>query len=243
MALSFNGEVPEYGEGDVPPGTDYIAIAAGQYYNLALRSNGSIICWGDRDFCDTLPEGKYVAISAYEWTRYLALTSKGELVAWDSVLGWNHYVPPGTDFVAISSGQRRYAALRADGTVVCWPDCETCNISAFSNSIAISAVPSNFLAITNPRAKEILAVEWQKTKAHIQIQPGEEKDKSAKINRTPAYPVKYVIEATLPEIRDSVMAYCGKGSITGFFPNDLVKEAKDVPDTRPLQGIHDKVLG
>lgn len=151
------------------------------------------------EYCDVPPGNDYVAISASRDSN-LAIISSGELIAWDPYIGWNHYVPPGNDFVAISSGGEHNVALRAEGTVVCWPDYETRNISAFDNSIAISAGSSQVLAITNPHAKEILAAEWQKTKARIKTQPGDEKDDTAGENRIPVYPVTYTIEARLPEV-------------------------------------------
>ena len=243
LALRSNGSIVQWGsnrhgEGEVPTGNDFVSIAAGQYCNFALRSDGSVVCWGSEELCDPPPEDEYVTISAGKWTQHLALTSRGELIAWDNVMGWNHYVPSGTDFVAISVGNGRNVALRSDGTMVCWSPSaySACNTTATSTkAIAIAAASSNVVAITNPRAKEILVVEWERLKARIKSQPGNENERSAAGIRAPVYPVTYVVEAPLPKVQESVMAYCGKEPITGFFINDLIEDASTVPDTYPFR--------
>jgi alpha-tubulin suppressor-like RCC1 family protein len=175
LALHLNGSLVQWGsnlfsEGEVPSGTDYVAIAAGQFCNLALRSNGTIVCWGSEECCDAPPKDEYVAVSANRWTEHLALTSKGEIVAWDNIIGWKRNVPSGNDFIAVSAGREHNLALRSNGTIACWGPTGghgECNISTVPDVIAVSACSPMSLAITNPRAKEILAAEWQKTKARI----------------------------------------------------------------------------
>lgn len=249
LALRSNGTIVAWGNNQsgqeiVPVGNDFIAISAGEYNGVALRSNGTIVCWGAREYCDIPPGNDYVAISASRNSN-LAITSEGELIAWDPFIGWNHYVPPGNDYVAVSNSISGYhLALRANGSVVCWGETGTgiCNISLLINTIAISAGSSQSLAITNPQAKAILTAEWQKTKARIKIQPVGEMEARSWKNRTPVYPVTYVIKAALPEMQDSVMTYCGKEPITGFFPRDLVKDAKNVPGTYPYKEFTIKSL-
>jgi hypothetical protein len=242
LALRSNGTIVAWGNNRsgqeiVPGGNDFVAISAGEYNGLALRSNGTIVCWGAREYCDVPPGNDYVTISASRNSN-LAIKSSGELIAWDPYIGWNHYVPPGNDYVAVSNSISGYhLALRADGTIVCWGETGTgvCNISSSINNIVVSSGSSQSLAITNPQAKEILAAAWQKTKARIKTPPGEEKEVISGKNRTPFYPVTYVTEVALPGVQHSVMTYCGKEPIPGFFIHDLVEDTKNVPGMYPYK--------
>jgi hypothetical protein len=53
------------GQTDVPPGSDFVAIAAGYAHNLALREDGSLVAWGDPadGACDTPAGNDYAAIA------------------------------------------------------------------------------------------------------------------------------------------------------------------------------------
>ena len=50
----------------VPVGNEFIKISSGHNHNLALKSNGSIVGWGDNEFGQaTPPEGNnFIAIAA-----------------------------------------------------------------------------------------------------------------------------------------------------------------------------------
>jgi alpha-tubulin suppressor-like RCC1 family protein len=218
LALRSNGTIVAWGSNNsgqefVPEGNDFIAISAGEYNGIALRSNGSIVCWGAKEYCDVPPGDGYVTISASRNTN-LAIAENGELIAWDPFIGWNQYVPSGNNYVAISNSvDGHHLALQADGTIVCWGETGTgvCNISSSSDNIAIAAGSSQSLAITNPRAREILATEWQKTKARVISQSGN-KDQLQHPVRTPVYPVKYVMNANLSPIPVTIKAYTVLGS-------------------------------
>ena len=116
-------DCPWWGQATPPAGNDYVAIAAGSYFGLALKSDGSIVGWG-RGYCDvTTPpaDTDFVAISAgHDYA--LALKSDGSIVGW----GCNDYgqaqPPPGdnTGFVAISAYYAHSLALKSDGSIVGW---------------------------------------------------------------------------------------------------------------------------
>jgi len=97
------------------------AIAAGAYHSLALKSDGSIVGWGDNDYGQaTPPSGNdFVAIAA-GGDHSLALKSDGSIVGW----GHNHdgqaTPPAGNDFVAIATGGDHSLALKSDGSIVGW---------------------------------------------------------------------------------------------------------------------------
>jgi hypothetical protein len=99
-----------------PPAGNYVAISAGLYYSLALKSDGTIVGWGQLQA--TPPAGNYVAISA-GYYHSLALKSDGSIVGW----GLNddgQATPPAGNYVAISAGGFHSLALKSDGTIVGW---------------------------------------------------------------------------------------------------------------------------
>jgi uncharacterized repeat protein (TIGR01451 family) len=112
------------GQSSVPGGlTDAVAVAAGGYHSLAVRSDGTVVAWGSNSYGQTtVPPGlgtvTQVAGGAF---HSLALKADGTVVAW----GHNGYgqatVPAGLSGVtAISAGNYHSLALKGDGTVVAW---------------------------------------------------------------------------------------------------------------------------
>jgi hypothetical protein len=100
-----------------PEGTDFAAVAAGNY-SLALKTDGSLVSWGSVN--DT-PEGTDFAAVAAGLNHSIALKSDGSLVAW----GTDNYglisdTPTGTDFTAVSAYDTNSLALKADGSIVSW---------------------------------------------------------------------------------------------------------------------------
>lgn len=213
LALRSNGTIACWGgnrsgECTIPPEDDFISVVIGSHIGYALHKNGKIACLGSYiEACDPAPRSDIVAISAYDYFSYLALTSTGELLTWNYIQGWNQYRPPGNNYIAISAGHGNNLALRSDGTIVCWgSESYKCNFSSVQDAIAISAGYQN-LAITNPCAEEILAYEWQKTKERITSTTGGIDLIQPQPSRMPAYPVVYVINTTLPVVPDKVMVY------------------------------------
>jgi hypothetical protein len=145
LALKSDGTVVAWGsdtngQTDVPAGlsgqakalpglspakTGVIAIAAGRTHCLALRSNGTVMAWGDDWKGQTdVPIGLtgVTAISAGSGFS-LALKSDGTVVGWgngDGGYGQSD-VPAGLQGVAaISAGFYNSLALKSDGRVVAW---------------------------------------------------------------------------------------------------------------------------
>ncbi len=133
----------EFGLTNVPPGDDFVAIAAGRNagHALALRSDGSLAGWGlnygieDLGSADifygqaTVPEGRNFKAIAAGVFHSLALRTDGSLVGWgaNEVTGHGEFtgqatVPAGHDFVAIAAGDFHSLALRSDGSLVAWGD-------------------------------------------------------------------------------------------------------------------------
>jgi alpha-tubulin suppressor-like RCC1 family protein len=114
----------EYGQTTVPACMGkVIAVAAGDYHGLALRSDGTVVGWGSNTWGQTTaPAGlTNVVMIAAGGYHSLALRAEGTVVAWGQNLGGQADVPAGlTDVVSIKAGWAFSLALKADGTVVGW---------------------------------------------------------------------------------------------------------------------------
>ena len=108
---------------DLPAGTDYVAIAAGDAHGLALTSEGTVVAWGQNNNGQRdVPEGAYRAVGAGAHFS-LAIRTDGSLAAWgDDSVGQVSTAPRGNDFVAVDGGLTFAVALKSDGSVVAWGD-------------------------------------------------------------------------------------------------------------------------
>ena len=106
---------------------DAIAVAAAGYNRQVLKSDGTVMGWGDDQFYHSYenvppPEGLNGVVGIAAAVEHsLALKSNGTVVAW----GRNQYgettVPDGLDsVVAIAASWHQSIALKQNGTVVTW---------------------------------------------------------------------------------------------------------------------------
>jgi hypothetical protein len=98
-------------------------LSVGAYHILALRSDGSLIGWGDNGSgqCN-VPPGSYVRVAA-GIDHSLALRTDGTVVAWgDNAYGQTSVppLPPGLSYVDLAAGRYFSVALRSDGSVAAW---------------------------------------------------------------------------------------------------------------------------
>jgi alpha-tubulin suppressor-like RCC1 family protein len=106
-----------------PPASisNVVAIAAGQYHNLAILENGTIAGWGDNSLDKaTSPPGLTGVIAVAGGANHsVALRNDGRVVAWGDQTVTN--VPPGiTDGMGVAAGQFHSLVVRSNGTVIGW---------------------------------------------------------------------------------------------------------------------------
>jgi len=107
---------------NVPDGNEFIAVAAGKWHCLALKSDGSLVGWGydNHGECNVPAGNDYVDISAGAW-HSIALKSDGSVVVWGSDnLNQITDKPDGNDFVAIAAGDWHSLAIKTNGTIIGW---------------------------------------------------------------------------------------------------------------------------
>ncbi len=101
----------------------FAKIAAGGSHNLGLRSNGTVIAWGDNTYGQTnVPSSatNIIAIAA-SGSHSLALLSNGTVIAWgDNTYGQTNVPSSATNIMAIAACDYYSLALRSNGTVIVW---------------------------------------------------------------------------------------------------------------------------
>lgn len=107
------------GQATIPRGlTNVVAMASGEYHNLALRTDGTVVGWPE--FNGPADLTNVVAIAAGQ-AHSLALRADGTVTAW----GWNAWgqtnVPPGlSNVISVAAYGWHSLALKGDGTIVSW---------------------------------------------------------------------------------------------------------------------------
>jgi len=119
----------------VPRGlNDAIAVAAGGYHSLALRSNGTVVAWGANQYGQAAVPAGLTGVTAIAANAYdsIALRSNGAVAHWGSRAA---ALPPGLSGVqAITAGTEHFLALKTNGAIVAWG----------SNNSGESTVPTDF---------------------------------------------------------------------------------------------------
>jgi GH25 family lysozyme M1 (1,4-beta-N-acetylmuramidase) len=115
-----------FGQGSAFAGsTNLIAVAAGNWFNLGLRADGTVVAWGDDSYGQgDAPAGLHDALAiAAGGYHSLALRANETVVAWGADDYGQTDVPNGlTGVIGVAAGTWHSIALRADGTVVAWGD-------------------------------------------------------------------------------------------------------------------------
>jgi hypothetical protein len=115
MVVKVNGPSrPGWSKGEVRNG----------YAFAALKSNGTVVSWGDASYGGTTPAGLggVTQIFSNTWA-FAALKSNGSVVSWGYPMLGGYTTPAGLGGVTqIFTNSWASAALKSDGTVVSWGD-------------------------------------------------------------------------------------------------------------------------
>ena len=101
----------------------YDAVTSGGAHSCAIRTDGTLTCWGDDSSgqLDGIPDGEFVSVSAGA-THTCAIRTDGTLACWgDDSSGQLDGIPDG-EFVSVSAGGAHTCAVRTTGESVCWGD-------------------------------------------------------------------------------------------------------------------------
>jgi alpha-tubulin suppressor-like RCC1 family protein len=134
--------------------TNVVAIAAGYYHSVALKSDGTMVAWGDNTEGQTTLQGspgEVVAIAAGN-AHTVAMKNDGTIVAWGRNVEGQTALQSGLSGVAaIAAGGDFTMALQSDGRVVAWGDNANGQTSvppaALSGVTAIAAGGDHALAL------------------------------------------------------------------------------------------------
>ena len=145
--LAYGGRIVAWGNNsdgqcNVPAGSDFVAIAAGEDYSVALKSDGSLVACGNNDDgqCD-VPTGNDFTRIVATYRHTVALRSNGSLAAWGNNEWFQSDVPAGSNYVDIAAGAFHSIALKSDGSLVAWGDNAVgqCNVPGGNDYVAVAA--------------------------------------------------------------------------------------------------------
>ncbi len=120
-AMSAWGRNNEGQVGGVPTG-NFIAVESGQYHNIAIRMDGSLVSWGSNEYGQTsnTPTGTYIDVAG-GFGHSVAIASDGSLISWgldDS--GQVRNAPTTGTYVAVAAGSKHNVAIASDASLVSW---------------------------------------------------------------------------------------------------------------------------
>jgi len=103
------------------PGT-VSQVSAGGHHSCAVRTNGTVACWGDDyDGEVTPPAGAFTQVSAGGFAHTCGLRTDGTVDCWGNNAEGQATSPAGT-FSQVSAGYVHTCGLKTDGTLACWGD-------------------------------------------------------------------------------------------------------------------------
>ena len=122
----------------------YAAITVGHDHSCALRTNGTITCWGLNGSGEAdAPDGQFSAVAA--GVRHsCGLRTDGTITCW-GLNGSGAADAPGGQFTAVTAGASHACGQRTDGTHVCWSSERDGQFTAIGSSSLASiacAVPT-----------------------------------------------------------------------------------------------------
>ena len=131
-----------YGQANIPvAATNAASISAGGYHSLMLRTDGTVLGWGQNTYGQASVPASATGVVAIAGgiAHSVALRSDGTLVSW----GWSVYRPPAgvSNAVAVAAGGKTSLVLREDGLV------EPYGLYGTGNPVFVPAGTTNVVAI------------------------------------------------------------------------------------------------
>ena len=133
------------------------AIACGDYHDLALRWDGTVVGWGQNIYGQATNSVTNAVAIAAGGDDSIALRADGSVVTWGmygSLPPYGQFLVPATatNVVAVAAGGSHFLALRANGTVVGWGNNSygaTTIPASWTNIVAIAAGYTHSTALRN----------------------------------------------------------------------------------------------
>ena len=96
-------------------------IAAGGYHTCALKTDGSVVCWGRNFAHQSTPPAGLVGVQLSSGANHSCVVkADGTVACWGDDLEGQSSVPPGLLAVQVGAGANHTCAVTQDATVVCW---------------------------------------------------------------------------------------------------------------------------
>jgi len=108
--------------GDFVPAVGSVGqISAGGYHNCAIKTDGTVVCWGRNFGGQSTPPAGLVAVQLSSGQNHsCAVKADGTVVCWGDNLAGQRDIPPGLLASQVDAGGNHTCAVRLDATVVCW---------------------------------------------------------------------------------------------------------------------------
>ncbi len=103
------------------PGGAFVDVSASDSYACAVRTDGTLACWGDLAEREALaaPEGVFRSVSVGHFGA-CGLLDAGRVECWGDGEWWGVPDPPAGAFVSVSVGLGHACGVRPVGNVECW---------------------------------------------------------------------------------------------------------------------------
>lgn len=127
----------------LPAGTGYKQVDAIFNTACAVKSDDTLVCWGNNNNAiNTEPGGTFTDVATNEWSG-CGITTAGAISCWGSDTDEYPGVPGSGSYVALDAWTCSYCALTSTGDVVCWGKDGCDEIVTDAPAPACSAAPAS----------------------------------------------------------------------------------------------------